>query len=370
MKLHYKKAMETLSLSSDARKNIQEKMQTHETIPVRQRLPRRWAGAAAATCLAAVLLSTGAAGAYGYFFHDIPDEVAGSLKPVKLTHTSQDITMTVQYASVEEGTLSAYLTLEDISGEERLAQGVDFYHSYRVNKPAGAEEVLYGYRPLGYDEESHTYGFLVQITPSNQAKDILYFQNQQYTFSIGQLLLAQSEYEPNLQPDWHTLPEEPGVDERTCFGWNDVDHYPLPVRIGAHKAEVLQPGGWGFPVAEGFEITAAGFLDNGLHIQLHYEDKDSEHDFGNLTLTLSDGTIIGNVLECERENSVCAVDFYGEDGDRYTEFIFNIMPEDLEGASLGGSYLSGGYLLDGDWEVTFSVEQQGEEAAEDDENPS
>ena len=114
MTLHYKKAMEKVSLSQDAIKNIQTNAQANlsqvnaqadpsRTNPrvslFRRRFtPLRTTGVAAVLCLAMILLSTGVVSAYEYFFHKIPEEIALTLIPVKLTHTSQDITMTVQYA--------------------------------------------------------------------------------------------------------------------------------------------------------------------------------------------------------------------------------------------------------------------------------
>lgn len=80
-------------------------------------------------------------------------------------------------------------------------------------------------------------------------------------------------------------------------------------------------------------------------------------DYGALTLTTSDGTLIGNTLECKERNRFCDVGFQDQSGHRLTEFIFDISLEDLEGASLDGNFTSGGYLLDGDWEVTFSFNQ-------------
>lgn len=187
MRSHYKKAMSHLNPSPHTLENILE--QTDRPKPWRS--PRRAAGMAAALCAAVALLSTGAVGAYGYFFHDIPSDMAGSLQPVRLTCTSQDITMTVQDASMVDGTLAVYLTLEDISGSDRLAEGVDFYHSYQANKPDGTTETFYRYQSLGYDGESGTYGFLVTITPSDEDRNPLYLEGQTYTLSVGQLLLAQ-----------------------------------------------------------------------------------------------------------------------------------------------------------------------------------
>lgn len=383
MTSHYKKAMEQVSLSPEAadsiRKSIPKNTQKNsmgskdasvktsvKNAMFKKPAARRLAGMAAALCLALGLISTGAASAYGYFFHKIPEEVAGSLRPIKLTHTSQDITMTVQYASVEDGTLAAYVTLEDISGEDRLAQGVDFYHSYRVNRPAGTDEMFYKYRSLGYDEESRTYGFLVEITPTSQNGDALYFQNQRYTLSVGQLLLAQKHSEPLLQPEWDTLPANPESSLRSCFSWGYVDNYTRNVRAKDSMAQVLAPGSWELPLTDGFTITAAGFLDNGFHVQVRFDDKNAPRSHGQLTLITSDGTVIGNVLASPCSDRACHVGFEDEAQYRYTEFIYNISPEELAGASLGGTFASGGWLLDGDWEVTFSLvenEESGENPA-------
>lgn len=409
MTLHYKKAMEQVSLSPETadniRQNIQKSIQenvqdtirndgqntlpdtirtdkdaSHGSTAPKRLSPRRLAGMAAAICLAFGLISTGAASAYGYFYHRMPEEVAGSLQPVKLTHTSQDITMTVQYASVEDGTLAVYLTLEDISGEDRLAQGVDFYHSYEVNKPDGTAETIYKYRSLGYDEDSRTYGFLVEIIPSGESGNALYFQNQQYTLSVGQLLLAQLETEPLLQPDWSTLPANPDVCMRSCFVWGDINNYNRRIQTSNNMMQVLCSGSLELPIAEGFTVTAAGFLDDGFHVQVRYDNKDSLrdsgeltnfaqthvirngslHDSGELTLITSDGTTIGNVFPFHNSGRYCCVSFKDEAQYQYTEYIFDISPEELEGASLGGKFTSGGWLLDGDWEVTFSLEQSEE----------
>ena len=86
------------------------------------------------------------------------------------------------------------------------AEGVDFYHSYRVGKPEGTEETSYRYQSLGYDGESGTYGFLVTITPTNGDKRPAFVQGQTYTLSVGQLLLAQKKQQQTFRPDWTSLP--------------------------------------------------------------------------------------------------------------------------------------------------------------------
>ena len=392
MTLHYKKAMEKVSLSQDAIKNIQTHIneqanpsQMDEQIiqiqmseqahlsqvnaqadssqanarvsSFRRRFtPLRTTGIAAVLCLAMVLLSTGVVSAYEYFFHKIPEEIALTLIPVKLTHTSQDITMTVQYASVKDGTLSIYFTLEDISDLDRLAEGVKFDRSWEVNEPYSARRIIYKYDSLGYDEESNTYGFLVQITPTNVLGDILYFQDQQYTITINQLLLGQKQEEFVYSPDWSTLPDEPEIYKGKCTSWANVENYKRQSYKVGYNVRMLQAGSWEIPVSDGVMITAAGFMNDGFHIQVRYNDQAGGYDFGHLILVTSDENEIGGFGSMD-EGNFCYVSYTDADNYQYTDFIYDISPEDLDGASLKGNFICGDTLLDGDWEVTFSVDQ-------------
>lgn len=138
-----------------------------------------------------------------------------------------------------------------------------------------------------------------------------------------------------------------------------MDNYCKSIRTADDEALVPLPGNWGFPVAEGFTVTAAGFLDNGFHVQLRQNRKDAEHDHGNLKLTDARGNVYGDRLECShREGSFCAVTFRDDYGYEYTDYIFDITPDELQGASLSGDFRSGGFLLAGAWEVTFSFEEK------------
>ena len=105
-----------------------------------------------------------------------------------------------------DGTLAVYLTLEDIIGSDRLAEGADFCHSCQAGRPDGTDETSYRYQSLGYHGESGTYGFLVTITPTNGDKRPAFVQGQTYTLSVEQLLLAQKKQQQTFRPDWTSLP--------------------------------------------------------------------------------------------------------------------------------------------------------------------
>ena len=50
------------------------------------------------------------------------------------------------------------------------------------------------------------------------------------------------------------------------------------------------------------------------------------------------------------------VSFRDGDGTKYDEHIYDISFEELSGCTLTGEFTTGGYLLDGDWKVTFMLE--------------
>ena len=118
------------------------------------------------------------------------------------------------------------------------------------------------------------------------------------------------------------------------------------------------------PLTDGFAITAAGFLDNGLHLQMRYPERNPDFDYGDLVLVMPDGKIIGHELGYSDAGNYCCVGFYDEYRYYYKEYIFDVSPEELEGASLRGNFTSGGYLLDGGWEVSFCLETEQVETPE------
>ena len=100
----YKRAMSSLALSPQARERIEGRLRRK---PVRRRAVRP---AVTAAVLLALVLGTTAM-ADGVFSHDIPAAIVQSLTPVRLSDTSQGITMTVQSAGVEDGVFTAYITM-------------------------------------------------------------------------------------------------------------------------------------------------------------------------------------------------------------------------------------------------------------------
>ncbi len=336
----YKRAMDRLTMSPVARKRIASRLRRGR---VRRRSLRPVLIAAAVLALA--LGTTAAAG--GVFYHDIPAAIAQLLTPVRLSDSSQDIALTVQSASVEDGVFTAYITMRDERDSGRLAQGVDLYDSYRINTPYRTDLVTSGCTPLGYDEASRSYGFLIQIKPRDGRGRSLDFSGDKFTFCVRQLLLGQSKGQAvSLCPDWSTIPLFPANAPRYILGGSGegVDAYSGWLSGG--EALVLRPGGWELPVTEGVSVSAAGFMEDGLHIQLRFEAGGPD-DHGWLDIVTPSGETVQRFL---------GLSFRDEDGVGYQESVYDVSPETLPGCTLAGEFTTGGYLLEGGWQVTFQLE--------------
>lgn len=253
----YKRAMSSLALSLQARERIEGRLRRK---PVRRRAVRP---AVTAAVLLALVLGTTAM-ADGVFSHDIPAAIVQSLTPVRLSDTSQGITMTVQSAGVEDGVFTAYITMQDQRGGGRLARGVGIYDSYRINTPFRSDLVASGCTPLGYDEASQSYGFLVQIRARDGQNHPLDFSNGRFTW---QLLLEQERGQATaLRPDWSGVPLVPVDTAQYILGGSGKDFETYSGWLAGGEALTLQPGGWEMPLIEGVSISAAGFMGDQFHL--------------------------------------------------------------------------------------------------------
>ena len=340
MRSHYKQAMEALTLSPEARERIGTKLR-------RPRRGMRFRPAAVAAAAVLVLALGATAAASGVALHELPAAVLQSLQPVRLSDTDQGITMTVQSATVENGVFTAYITLTDDEGRSRLEQGADFYDSYRISAPFGASLLTGGCEPLGYDAFSESYGYLITIKAKDGAGGAVDFSNKKFTFSARQLLVGQVGGQiVALRPDWSGVPLSADTAARYILGGSGEDFKTYSGWTSGGKALVLQPGGWELRVTEGVSISAAGFVGEQFHLQVRY-DGTGPDDHGRFELVTPAGESAPNPV---------SLSFRDEDGTKYDEHIYDISPEDLPGCSVSGKFTTGGYLLDGDWKVTFALE--------------
>ena len=109
---------------------------------------------------------------------------------------------------------------------------------------------------------------------------------------------------------------------------------------------VLQPGGWELQITDGVSISAAGFMGEQFHLQVRFDGAGPD-DHGQVKLLTPEG----GEVPCP-----VSLSFRDGDGTKYDEHIYDISFEELSGCTLTWEFTTGGYLLDGDWKVTFMLE--------------
>lgn len=116
------------------------------------------------------------------------------------------------------------------------------------------------------------------------------------------------------------------------------------------KYTVLTPDASLDTPINGLDVTAIGYLDRMLHIQLATTGKLTFDPHGYFYLVNEDGNKVQydySVNFIEDANSDNRVD--------YQEFIFNIPQNEIETYTLYGSFYSSGLHTDGKWQVTFPL---------------
>lgn len=379
MKQTYKRAMEHIRLSPQAREEIQSAME-------RPRPRRRLERPAVIAAVAAVVLTVTAAAAAMQlvFFHSLPQEVAAALQPVGRSVTSNGITLTVQSASIADGKFRAYVTMKDEEGGQLSEEGFDiprFELSVLKGKAGppvrvslnGSDRYPFDRDiwpisetfPIDYDQESGTYGFLFEVRSKNG--EDLPFPYQSFRLEACGFYAGRIEAEASLTPDWPDASQEaetahvPYRRRKLCgiketLPLMEYSYEKNSYTILDEGADLLAPQEEVLEVAENYVVSAIGWLDGKLHIQDCASGRKSRIDdgwfftgtFGRMFPTRADGTRIEPEL---------SYDFYSEDDlSVYTERVYDISPEELAGCTLAGEYRYGGEYISGDWCVDFSLE--------------
>ena len=216
MNSHYKRAMEAVSLSPEARERIQARM---ERSGKGRRTLRRLALAAAAAALVFAITISATTNVEGTYPHGIDPAIARSLAPVGLSCTDQGVTITVESAAVKNGQLFFYFTIGD-GGSGLLDYGVeitsdvlnDWNFDLVGHTKTSGTETTYGIQILGYDEQSGTYGFLGSLKIQNELGIATDPSGMRAVMSITQLAVGLPDGAEALEEARKTCVPSGGVD--------------------------------------------------------------------------------------------------------------------------------------------------------------
>ena len=302
--------------------------------------------AAAVICLTlavpAFAMPALAADPSGYaLLYSISPAAAQFFKPVNRSDEDNGIRLTVDSVYLHSDTVEVYVALQDLTGD-RLDETTDLFDSYRINRGFDCSATC---SRVGYDAQTRTARFLISIT-SFDGQDI---EGDKLTFSLNRLLTGKTETEGAVTGlDLAAVQAEPATQQVTRRGGSGI-----AAEAGGSTAETrtaLVPTGTLAAPAPGVAITAVGYVDGLLHIQVLYENILETDNHGQLWL---DNGV--EKLEC-----LGSLSFFAENGsDSYEDYYFDVTPAQLADCTLYGSFVTADTLIEGNWEITFPLTEAG-----------
>lgn len=280
--------------------------------------------------IATPALAAGVPQAYSLLYAVSP-QMAQLFKPVQRSSLDQGIEVTVVEAYVHDETVEAIVSVRDTT-QNRLDDSLDLYDSYDLHTGFDSTGTC---QQIGYDETTKTAYFQLSMSSMNPNDRIL---GSKITFSLTTLLCGKEEaLAKPISIDWATIPETVQTES--------ADPY---------EGTVLVPGDDQLEPESGFYLSGIGYVDDKLHIQLFTPWRSVYDDHAFLYLSDAQGNrVYADMLyrsgyTVGDEEAVLRAD--------YIDYAFDVAQNELELYSLFGDFYSAKTRIDGNWSITFPIE--------------
>lgn len=313
----------------------------------------------AAACLAGALflcafslpaaVAAGSIPAYD-LLHSLFPKTAERLTPVQLSCEDNGIRMETEAVYVYGDTAEIYLSLQDLTGS-RIDETTDLFDSYSI-RLSGSGSGIGTCSRISFDPETGKVFFLVQM----QRTDGKEIEGRKVDFRVSGFLTGKQQIEAELtQITPERLEEKTRLQREAASrgsGGMDLEKVDEESRLGFLVPDAEQT----FSPAEGVTVTAYGWVDGRLRVQVHYADILNTDNHGRVFLKDGDGNLIsdfGSAAFWDEERS-----------GSYQEYFFDVGPDQFtEEWSVWGDFTTCTSLLEGDWRVSFPAADRGGAAA-------
>ena len=310
---------------------------------VRKHFIMRRAVAAAATIMLVFTMSVPALAAADYepaynLLYKVSPTIAQKLKPVRMSCEDNGIKFEVISAYVEGSEAKIFISAQDIDGD-KIDETTDLFDSYSINTPFDCSSSC---ENISYDTKTKTATFLISISQWNE-QDII---GEKITFRVREMLSNKQEYDMVLSDlDMNNISTAPETVTPThIFGGSGTNYSEVENNFRALKATGIL-----YSPVEGVDITAMGYVDGDLHIQVRYENVLKSDHHGYIYLQNNDG----EKITCNANVEFSTDSEYQE---RYVEYIYDLSDIELAEYDAYGYFVTSDTLITGNWSVTFPLE--------------
>ena len=315
-------------------KDAKETKKKMISFPVRRLVA---AAAVAFVCLGSVpaLAAADVEPAYNLLY-SISPALAQKLKPVNLSCVDQGIQLEVDSAYIHNNTAEAILCIKDLTGD-RIDETVDLFDSYDIRNIKDCSATC---NLLDYNKTIGVASFAVRMEQTDGSS----LSGSKVTVSLSKLLCKKGQFNGVLEDiSLSSVTDRPILTDNVKI--RGGGGAPCP-----ENALFLQPATAPLSTPlSGISLTGLGYENGKLHVQICYEDIGNTDNHG--WIWMQDNN--GELKECSY-----SVSFWDKTlTDSYEEYIFEIPYEELENYNLYGEFTNSNLLIEGDWEITFPMEQ-------------
>ena len=220
-----------------------------------------------------------------------------------------------------------FISVQDIDGD-RIDETTDLFDNFSINTPFDCSSSC---ENISYDTETKTATFLISISQWNE-KDII---GEKITFCVREMLSNKQEYDAILTNlDLIQISATPKTITPTqIFGGGGTNYNEMKNNFQALKTTGILCS----PIA-GVDITAMGYVDGKLHIQVKYEDSLETDNHGYIYFKNDKGEEIHCIA-----NIAFSTD--SEHQERYVEYVYDLSDVDLT------QYKAYGYFVTSDTHI-------------------
>lgn len=265
--------------------------------------------------------------------------------PVQKSCLSNGIKMEVVSAYIHGDTAEIYITMEDLEGS-RIDESIDLNDSYSLYVPFDSSANC---QRLGYDDAAKKATFLITIKKWGDKK----ISGGKLTFSVNEFLSHRKEYKDVLISKELSGLNTSSEKQRVNINGGGGPYYENYISDMDKKINVLKPSEpREFPI-EGLDFTGIGYIDGMLHIQTAAENNLKKGNHGYFILKDKQGSEV----TCDYSVGFIENPDVPERID-YNEEVFNVPESQIENYSLYGYFVTSGMYTEGEWKVTFVLENE------------
>lgn len=351
----------------------QVKSRLHEeSANIHAKQHRRWARSTVAAIVMSLMLAAGVAAAaignFNWFIEKFNPDFGKIVEPVGVYSEDEGIRMEVIGAQKYHNRAIVYLSLQDITGQNRLTEQSDFKDGFGIkmhprpnegvkgkDEVSSTGSVSWRTNMLYFNEDTNTiyYEFNITTDPDSPLADplelgsfLIYFDEKSFVDEPITISLTEIEGTETI----------PIVKEQIWGGSNMPDDLN-------QLTQSLMPGYYAdMPHGEKDQwVSALGMIDGKLHVQIgKFFNKEFGPNDAMLSLKDPDGNLISYdyslVFLSDKKNNLLNLENndYGDAIYKYEEFVFPVSRENLNIYTLyyTGSVYSG---VEGNWKVVANL---------------